>query len=138
MLVQVIHVLEHALLPAHDHVVDRAQVLRVLGQPHAAAVRHDGHVELGGHQQDGDDFVDAAQPARVDLADVDGAGLQELLEHDAVLAHFARGHADVVGGQGGADGFVAEDWKRLLVTIQAWKAAWKASTYHHQDSSAPR
>jgi hypothetical protein len=57
----------------------------------------------------GEDFVYAAEPTRVDLANVDGARREELLEHDAVLAHFSGGDADSVGRQGFADGFVAED-----------------------------
>ena len=43
------------------------------------------------------------------MADVDGVRLQELFEDDAVLAHLACGDEDLVGGEGGADGGVAED-----------------------------
>ena len=50
----------------------------------------------GGEKEDGDDFVDAAEAAGVDLADGDCAGREELFEHDAVLAHFACGNTDVV------------------------------------------
>lgn len=112
MLVQMIHILQHTLLTRHNHVVDGAEVLRVLGQPHAAGVRDNGDGEFGRHEQHGDDFVHTAQSAGVNLADVDCPAGQELLEHDAVLAHFARGDADVVGFEGFADGFVAEDWGR--------------------------
>ena len=57
----------------------------------------------------GDDFVYAAEAAGVDLANVDGPRGEELLEHYAVLAHFAGCDADAVGLEGFADGFVAED-----------------------------
>lgn len=111
VLVQVVDVLEDALLAADDDVVDGREVLGVLGQADAAAVRHNGDVVFGCHEQHGDDFVDAAQTAGVDLADVNGTRLEELLEHDAVLAHFARCDADAVGLEGFADGLVAEDWE---------------------------
>lgn len=88
-------------------------MLCVLGQTDTTAVGHDGDVVFGGHEQHGDDFVYTAQTAGVDLADVDCAGLEELLEHDAVLAHLAGGDADAVGLEGFADGLVAEDWDVL-------------------------
>ena len=100
VLVQMIHILQHTLLATHNDIINRAEVLRVLGETHAAAVGHDGDVEFCGHEEHGDDLVYAAQPACIDLADVDCAGLEELLEHDAVLAHFAGCDADVVGFQG--------------------------------------
>ena len=61
-------------------------MLHVLAQPDAARMRAGGHAELGRHQQDGQDLVDSAEPAGVDLADIDGAGLEQLLEDDAVQA----------------------------------------------------
>ena len=72
-------------------------MLNHLAEPHAARVRADGHAHLGGHEVDGEDVVEAAHPGRVDLAELHGAALQELLEHDAVLAHLAGGHADPCG-----------------------------------------
>ena len=96
VLVQVIYIFQDALLAAHDHIVDGAQVLSILGEADAAGVRDDGDVEFCSHEQDGDDFVDAAQPTRVDLADVYGARGEELLEHDAVLTHLSCRNADAV------------------------------------------
>jgi hypothetical protein len=110
VLMQMIHVLQHTLLPRNHNVVDGAEVLCVLWQADAAGVRYNGHVVFCGHEQHGDDFVDAAETAGIDLADVDCARGQELLEHDAVLAHFAGCDADAVGLEGFSDGFVAEDW----------------------------
>lgn len=71
---------------------------------------------LLGHEQHGHDFVDAAEPAGVDLAVVDRARLEELLEHDAVLAVLAGGDADAVRLEGLSDGRVAEDvvWRGRL------------------------
>ena len=50
----------------------------------AAGVRAHRHAELRREQQHREHLVDAAEPARVDLAVVDRLGLQQLLEHDAV------------------------------------------------------
>ena len=60
-------------------------MLGVLAQPDAAGVRADRHAELRGQQQHRQHLVDAAEPAAVELADVDRVELQQLLEHDAVL-----------------------------------------------------
>lgn len=109
VLVQVVDVLEDGALARDDDVVDGAEVLRVLGQADAARVRHDGHAVLLGHEQHRQHLVDAADAARVDLAHVDGARRDQLLEDDAVLAHLARGHADAVGFQGLADRLVPQD-----------------------------
>lgn len=116
VLVQMVHVLEDTLLAAHDDIVNGRKMLRVLWQADAARVRYNGNVELCGHEQDGNDFVYAAETAGVDLANVDGARGEELLEHDAVLAHFAGGDADVVGLEGFADGFVAQDCFLVLIS----------------------
>ena len=70
-------------------------------------MRADGDPELGGQQQDRDDLVDATQPARVDLADAQGAGRQELLEHDPVVDVLAGRDPD--GRHGAGDRRVAED-----------------------------
>ena len=94
------------------------EVLDHLAEPDAAGVRADGDAHLGGHQVDGQHVVEAAaeksaevyylrisQPhdkphsGGVDLAELHGARLQELLEHHPVLAHLARGHADAWNGE---------------------------------------
>ncbi|MCY1226868.1 hypothetical protein D9M72_391180 [compost metagenome] len=67
-------------------------MLHVLAEPHAAGVRAHGQLVLRGHQHHCQNFVHAAEAARIDLHHVDGAAHDELLEHDAVLAHLARGH----------------------------------------------
>ncbi len=87
--------------------VEDGEVLDVLAEADAAGVGADGNVEFCSHEKDGEVFVDAGDAAAVDLADVDGAGLEQLLEHDGVVAVFAGGNA---GGSGfAADAGVAED-----------------------------
>src|SRR5204863_30179 len=96
MLVQVIYELDAATCErtAHGDVVEDRKVLHVLAQAHAARVRADRHAELRGQEQHGDTFVDAAQPASVELAEAERTGLQELLEHDEVVVVLAGRHAD--------------------------------------------
>jgi hypothetical protein len=94
----------------------------------------DGDTELRGHQHHGKDFVDPAEARRIDLTDRDGVGLQELLEHDAVLDVFAGRHAH--RGDTPGDGRVTEDVvgaRRLLDPIgveldQAFTQAIASST----------
>jgi len=94
VLMQMIHILQHTLPPTNNHIINSAEMLRVFRESYAAAMGYDRDTEFCGYEEDGEDFVDAADAAGVDLADVDGAGLDELLEHYAVLAHFACGNAD--------------------------------------------
>src|SRR3546814_3592651 len=70
--------------------IDHREVLDIFAQAHAAGVRADRQIVFRGHQQHREHFVDAAQPARVELDHVDRAFGHELFEHDAVLAHLAR------------------------------------------------
>ncbi len=65
-------------------VVGHRQVLHHLAQPDAAGVRAHGNAVVGGEEEDREVLVDPRDAGGVDLDDVDGAGLQELLEHDAV------------------------------------------------------
>lgn len=112
MLVQVIHILQHTLLSTNHHVINRAQVLRVLRQTDTTGVGHNRHAELAREQQNGQNFVDTADTAGVSLQNGQGSCLQELLEDNAVLAHFTGGDTDgAVGGvlEGLLDGGVAED-----------------------------
>ena len=71
--------------------VEHGEMLDQLAQPHPAGVRDDRDPELGGQQEIGDVLVDAGHSRGVDLHDVDGAGLEELLEHDPVLDRLTRG-----------------------------------------------
>src|SRR5690242_15873050 len=109
MFVQVVDELAHAVVEggAYGDVVEHRHVLRVLAEADAAGVRTDRHAELRGEQDDREHLVHAAEPAAVELADVDRSGLQQLLEDDAVLHVLARGdphRCDSV-----ADALVAEN-----------------------------
>src|SRR4051812_47107015 len=63
-------------------------------------MRADRYAELGSHQQHREHFVHAAKPASIDLAEVDRIGLEELLEHDTVLAMLAGCDPDAEGAHG--------------------------------------
>ena len=68
-------------------------MLDLFAQSDAASVRTDRDAELRRHEQHGQDFVDAAESTAIDLAKLNCAGLQELLEDHAVvgdLAHWQR------------------------------------------------
>src|SRR4029453_8719145 len=90
MLVKVIDELGHAILEraADRDVVEHRQMLHELAESDTARVRADRHAELGRHENDGEILVDAAEAATVDLAEADGAGLEQLLEQHTVGAVF--------------------------------------------------
>ncbi len=73
-------------------------MLHIFAQAHAARMWPDRLAKLGGNQQHGQNFVQTAHAARIDLHNVDRAFRDELLEHDAVLAHFASGDLHVANG----------------------------------------
>ena len=50
-------------------------------------------VEFLSHEVDGEHLGHAPHPGRVYLAELEGVCLQELLEHDPVLAHLSCSHA---------------------------------------------
>ena len=87
-------------------VVEQRNVLHVFAEPYAAGVRTNRHAKFCGHQNHGQHFVDARQTATIDLAEADRISLQELLEDDAVLASFSRGHSN--GGNCSGDLSVTE------------------------------
>ena len=80
--------------------------MHIFAETDATRMRADGYAEFDGHQHDGEVFMDASYATAVDLADVDGLGLHELLEEDAILAVFAGG--DAHAGNFAADAGVAE------------------------------
>jgi hypothetical protein len=96
VLVQVVDPLDPAAFggAGQRHRVEHRQVLDGLAQADAAGVRADRHAELGRQQQVGDVLVHPGHPAGVDLHDVQGPGLQQLLEHDRVGDVLAGGHRD--------------------------------------------
>src|SRR5690606_10321839 len=81
--------------------------LDIFAEADPARMWPDGLFVFGGHEQDGEDLIQAANAAGVDLDDVDGVAGDELLEENAVLAHFPGG--DLYRGNGFADLAVALD-----------------------------
>src|SRR5450759_2142795 len=92
---------------ADGYVVKDREVLDVFAQANPTRMRAYRHPELGGQQQHGDNLIDPAQSAAVDLAEVNGPGLQKLLPHHAVV-HVLAGR-DTDGRYRLADAAVAED-----------------------------
>src|SRR5207249_3016072 len=96
MFMQVVHVLEDPIFKTATDadVVKDGQMLSVFTQTHSSSVRADGKAKLGGHQQDCQYFVDAAQPAAIDLTELDSFSLHQLFENHTILAMFTRCDAD--------------------------------------------
>ncbi len=109
MLVEVVDELDHAsILAAGDgDEVEHREVLHGFAEADAAGVRAHGYAELRRQQEDRDVLVDPGHAGRVDLEDLEGVRLQELLEHDAV-GHVLAGR-DRDRGDAARDGRVAED-----------------------------
>lgn len=79
----------------------------VFAQAHTPGVRADGDTKLGGHQQNGEDLTHTGKPDGVDLTDVDGFGLEELLKDHPVVCVLAGRDPDAVWLEGFSDGGVA-------------------------------
>src|SRR5216684_951654 len=94
--VKMIDVLDDAILKrgANRYVVDERKVLDIFAQANAAGMRAHGYAELRRHQHHRKHFVHAAEPAAINLAKADGAGLQELFEDHSILAVFSGGDAN--------------------------------------------
>lgn len=69
----------------------RLTVLYVFAKSNSSGMWAHGNTELGGHEENGEDLVDSSETARVDLANVDGVGLKELLEGHAVVSVLSGG-----------------------------------------------
>lgn len=132
---QMIDVLQNTELATNADIVDGTQMLRIFRETHTTAMGYNWDVEFLRHKEHGKDLVDAAHSTSVDLADVDGAGCEELLEDDAVLAHFSSCDADAVRAESVADGFVAEDvvgggglfdepWLELFEVLHVFDCFW--------------
>src|SRR5690606_35886641 len=109
VLVQVVDELDGTILhrSGHGRIIEEGEVLDELAQADAAGVRADRDTELGRQQHVRDVLVRAGHARGVDLHDVDRAGLEELLEHDAVRDGLTGGDLD--GRHAPADVGVAED-----------------------------
>lgn len=89
-------------------VIEDGKVLDVFAQADASGVRTNRDAKLRGEQEHRENFVHTAKSGSIDLAESNGVGLHELLEHDPVLAMLARGHTDAERLQFTGDGGVTE------------------------------
>ena len=67
------------------------------------------NVKFCRHQHNSHDLVEPTKTTSICLDIIQRLSLQELLEHDTILAVLASGDLDVVFAEGGADGGVAEN-----------------------------
>ena len=81
----------------------------VFAQTHTSSMRADRDAELGGHQQHGEDLAYACKADGVDLADVDGLGLEKLLEDHPVMCVLTSRDADTIRLESISDGGVTEN-----------------------------
>src|SRR5271169_4559589 len=70
-------------------------------------VSADWNIKFCRQEKHGKVFVDAREPATVDLNDIDGSGLQELFKHYSVMAMFSCSYPD--RGNFPSDAGVPED-----------------------------
>src|SRR5438552_446237 len=93
---KMIYVFQYAILqrPTDGDIVEDRKMLYILTQAHSTSMWTNRHPELCRHEQHGQHLIDAAQATAIDLAETNGAGLQQLLVHDAAVAVFAGGHPD--------------------------------------------
>jgi len=72
-------------------VVGHREMLHELTQTNTAGVRIHADTEFGGQQENGQIFVDTAHPGGVDLDEIHGSRLKQLLEHHPILSVLTRG-----------------------------------------------
>ena len=81
----------------------------VFAQTHTSGVRTDRDIEFGGHEQHGEDLTHASKADGVDLADVDGFGLEKLLEYHPVVCMLTGRDADSIRLESLSDGGMTDD-----------------------------
>lgn len=89
-------------------VINERKMLDVFTETDTTGVGAYRDIELFGHEQDGKDFVDTGNAARVDLAEIDGVCLKELLKDDTVLDMLTGGNSSA-GIERLADSGVTQD-----------------------------
>lgn len=89
----------------------------MLAQTHTPGMGADRDAELCRHQQNRENLAHTSEADGVDLANVDGFGLEKLFEDHPVMRMFAGGNANTVRLEGLPDGGVAEDivWSSWLL-----------------------
>src|SRR5579863_2108651 len=91
----------------YTQIVKDRKVLHAFAQANSPSMRANRDVEFSGHQKYREVFVDACNPATVDLTDIHCARLHELLEHDSIVAMLPR--CDANGGNLSANAGVAQN-----------------------------
>ena len=81
----------------------------MLAQAHTSCMRADGDTKLGGHQQNGEDLAHTSEANGVDLTDVDGLGLEKLLEDHPVVCVLASRDTNTVWLESLSDGSMTEN-----------------------------
>jgi len=109
VLMEMVHKFEDVTFhrPRDGDIVDQAQVDDIFAEPNATCVWADRYAEFGSHEKDAEDFADTCQTAGIDLAYVNGLGLQELLEDHAIVGMLSCGNTDAMRFQRLANGGVA-------------------------------
>src|ERR1043165_2069736 len=79
---------------AHGDVIEQREMLNVFAKAYPTRVWTHRHLELCGHQNHRQDFVDTGETATVDLAEANRIRLQKLFEDHAILASLTGRHAD--------------------------------------------
>jgi hypothetical protein len=96
MFVQMISKFHHHFVETrrNRNEIQSGQMLNQFAEPNAARVRTNWDPAFRRHQHDSDDFVDAADSARINLAKSDRVRLKQLLENHSIGAMFAGRDAD--------------------------------------------
>ena len=95
MFMQVIDIFDHPIFQGARNAkkIEDGKMLHILAQSDAAGVRAHRNAILRSHQNNRQILIHARHPAAIDLADINRSGLQQLLEHDAVVAVLAGRNA---------------------------------------------
>jgi hypothetical protein len=73
-------------------IINEGKMLDVFTETNTASVWANRDIELLSHQKDSKDLIDTCDTARIDLTEIDGLSLEELLEDDSVLNVFTSGN----------------------------------------------
>jgi hypothetical protein len=76
----------------------------MLAQTHTPGMRADRDTKLVGHQQNSENLTHTSESDGVNLTDVDGFGLEKLLEDHPVVRVFTGRDANTVRSEGLSDG----------------------------------
>ena len=81
----------------------------MLTQAHTPSMGADRDSKLGSHQQNSENLTHTSEADGVNLADIDGFGLEKLFEDHPVVCVFAGCDTNAIRLEGLSDGGVAED-----------------------------